>query len=423
MYRQILIQPTDRKYQKILWRFSENEPIKTYELNTVTYGTSPAPFLATQTLVQLANDEKQHFPEACERIKDSFYVDDWLCGHDSVEGASKLQKEVSAVLQSGHMLLRKWASNSETILENIPPEHRAIQSTVDMSKEESIKTLGVCWNPKSDKLHFKIDLSTLTKNSFTKRSLLSDSAKLFDPCGLLSPITINAKIMMQKVWIDGTKWDELIPNDVRNKWTQYKNELPFIEKIEIDRWISTSKASVISLHGFCDSSEAAYAAVIYVVQENESGITSKLVCAKTKVAPIKKISLPRLELCGAVLLSRLIKRIAKNLNVNLDSVYLWTDSSAVVTWLRNHPSKWTTYIANRVSEVQENFNSAIWQHISTKQNPADIASRGAFPSQLINNSLWWHGPEFLCKPKGNWPKSALNPVSSEELEEKRPPIN
>lgn len=419
MYRMIKICPEHRKFQKILWRFSEHEQIKTYELNTVTFGTKPAPYLAIATTFALADAEKEKFPEAAERLKTDFYVDDCMSGSHSVESAIKLQKDFDALLKSGQFLLRKWASNEPMVVQNIPPENRAIKTSFEINMDESIKTLGLVWTPSVDELSFTIEMTSFHKNkSITKRQLLSDASKIFDPCGFLSPITIKAKITMQEVWKSGTDWDCVVPSAIQSEWNAYKNELPLIHQIKIKRWFSTNLESKISLHGFCDSSEKAMACAIYIVQTTNGQTTSILVCSKTKVAPIATQTIPRLELNGAVLLAKLMDRNSRNLKIPKESVYLWTDSSIVLAWLQQHASRWMPYVAARVRTIHELFDKSHWNHVRTHENPADIASRGAFPSELLDNHLWFHGPKWLVCNETEWPKLSITPPSQENLEAK-----
>lgn len=419
MYRQIWVAPQDRKYQKILWRFSENEPVKIYTLNTVTFGTKTAPYLAIESTFKLAELEKDNFPEASKRVKTDFYVDDGLSGGDTPEEAAKLQRELDGLFSSGKMTLRKWASNDVSVLKNVPIENRANNMNFEINKNESIKTLGVYWTPKTDDLHFTIDMSKLSQSDrITKRKLLSDASKIFDPCGILSAITVKAKIMMQEIWKKGTDWDSLVHEEIQSEWNQYKKELPLIESIKLPRWLQTEKNSKIFLHGFCDSSERAYAAVIYLISVTKTKITSQIICAKTRVAPINSESIPRLELCGAEMLAKLMHRVSTNLNVDKQSTYLWTDSSIVLTWLRSHPSRWTTYVGNRVAAIQELYNASFWRHVRTHENPADIASRGVSASQLINNKLWFNGPDWLLLNEKYWPNLEIFVSPKINMEEK-----
>lgn len=420
MYRQIDVAPADRINQKVLYRFSETEPMQTFVLNTITYGTKPAPYMAIQTTFLVADDEATKYPIASKCVKTDMYVDDLLSGAESTSEAIELRHQFSDLFNAGHLSLRKWASNDESVLADIPAEYRALQTPFELHKNDDIKTLGIWWNPKTDKLHFRIDISTLSSAAIiTKRKLLSDGSKIFDPCGILSPVTIKAKILMQEAWKQGIDWDNNLSPEIQAQWNEYRSELHLLEKVEVKRWLSTTKESKLSLHGFCDSSSKAYCAVIYLVQQTSDNFTSHIVCSKTKVAPIQCESIPRLELCGAVMLCELMERVSKNLKISKERIHLWTDSELVLNWLHSHASNWVTYVANRVSKIQKVYNISYWRYVSTHENPSDIGSRGALASQLVDNLLWLHGPKWLLLNSNDWPELEWSVPKNINLEERK----
>ena len=408
MYRQILVTNEDKDFQRIVWRSSPSEPIKDFRLCTVTYGTSSAPYLAIRSLLQLAVDVKSTFPLAAASIEKDFYVDDAMAGEDTYEEAVELQRQLIAALHSSGMELRKWASNSPILLKSIPEEHREKKSTLEINPDQTIKTLGIHWNTDQDHFQFRVNIDAAA-NPVTKRSLLSEASKLFDPLGWLAPSIIPAKIMFQQLWLQGLNWDDPLPPNIATKWEKYHRELPKLQEIRIARWTGECKTSSIEIHGFSDASTLAFAAVVYSRTIDTSGrINITLIAAKTRVAPVKQISIPRLELCGAVLLKRLLSKIKDDLDYNDVPIFAWTDSTIVLGWLRGHPSKWKTFVANRVAEIHNKMNVNQWHHVSSEQNPADCASRGITPADLKEQELWWQGPSWLKKTPDHWPPDHRN---------------
>ncbi|XP_062710194.1 uncharacterized protein LOC134288672 [Aedes albopictus] len=200
MYRQVSMNPADRPLQRILWRLDASEPIQTYELGTVTYGLAPCSFLATRTLLQLVEDEGTPFQKASTAIKKNDYVDDLISGHNSIEEAIELREELDCLLQKGGCRFRKWCSNSLPVLASLPPELRWTQSSLKFDPEESIKTLGIRWEPEADLFRFDDSVTTQNKPP-TKRTILSTIAQLYDPLGLISPVVVQTKILMQNLWL------------------------------------------------------------------------------------------------------------------------------------------------------------------------------------------------------------------------------
>lgn len=406
MYRMILLTSEDQKYHTIIWRKSHTEPLKEYQMTTTTFGTAAAPFLATRTLGQIAQENKDTYPLASEALVNHFYVDDLIGGNHSLNEAVQCKNELFTVLDKHKFSLRKWTSNSYEFLENLPPKMTE-KSLQIFSEDDTSKALGLLWNPQSDQFLFKINWIEAKQTTWTKRQFLAESSKLFDPLGWLAPITINAKILMQEIWLSKIGWDDLIPQEIAEKWTQFRQEFTELENIKIDRWIKFEPGCELSLHGFCDASEKAYSAAIYVRIRNNHEIKTHLIAAKTRVAPVRaKITLPRLELCGAVLVSSLMNVVRKSLNIKTDPIFLWTDSMITLGWLNREPNKWKTFVANRVAEVREN-QLFKWNYVPTDQNPADCASRGLMPLELINHSLWWTGPKWLKEEPNKWPTSEI----------------
>lgn len=419
MFRQVKIRAEDQDYQRILWRFDPKHSIQEYRLNTVTYGTAAAPFLACRTIKQLVLDDGDNFPLASKVLNADIYVDDVTTGASSLEEAKVIKTEVINLLKRGGFELRKWASNVPDLLDDIRPEDCLHGSaSFDDKTVKSLKVLGLKWNSTD---HFTFDVVPCEREC-TKRNILSELARIFDPLGFLSPITFLAKRLIQILWVQGIGWDEPVPENVANQWRTYIEQLPLLKAIQIPRRITVGENVSYQLHGFADSSEAGYGAIVYLraVDENEK-VTVKLVCAKARVSPLKHQSLPRLELCAAVLLADLMQYVKRTFETDIliENIFAWSDSTVVLSWLQSHSSRWKTFVANRVSHIQELLPSSCWYHVSTNENPADICSRGALPKDLINNLLWWAGPAWLLKSSSHWPISVIEDPDQEIVDSEK----
>ncbi|XP_055920468.1 uncharacterized protein LOC129952067 [Eupeodes corollae] len=417
MYRQIWITKGHTDFQRIVWRNSPTEPLKHYRLLTVTYGTASAPFSAVRVLKQLALDSATTYPVASKTLQNDFYVDDVVTGTDNIDDIFALQSELVALLGSAGFNLRKWTTNCQPLLLRLPEDQREL-SPVDFENSTSVKILGLQWCPSRDCFSYKVKLSDST--ACTKRRILSDASRLFDPLGFLAPVIVGVKIIFQELWRRKLAWDDEVPQDLALQWTTIRDELPTLESLSIPRLMVKNKLNW-ELHGFCDASLDAYAASVYCRSISSDGMISvELVAAKSKVAPIKVLSLPRLELSGAVLLTRLINKIKLSLQEPNIKTFAWTDSSIVLHWLSAPPKKWSVFIANRTSEVLSSIHFKQWNHVRTTSNPADLATRGISPSSLASANLWWNGPVWLSKEVDQWPVSNLKEnINKEHLEERK----
>lgn len=293
------------------------------------------------------------------------------------------------------------------------------EKPIRVNDVEIIKTLGIVWEPGADHFRYVWQELPSTKN-VNKRVVLAELSSLFDPLGLVNPVIVKAKIFMQDLWIKKLAWDESLPMHLHNQWVEFRERLSAIRDVKVQRYIMSAKKHVrVEIHGFADASQRAYGCCIYVRSiDEDNGVTLQLWSAKSRVAPLKTKSLPRLELMAAHLLATLIVKTQQNFQIQPDALYLWSDSEIVLGWLRAHPSTWTTFVANRVALIQEATKSAIWRHVPSRQNPADVISRGAYVDELLT-SFWFAGPAFLMKPCDQWPVNKLCSAPEEDEEERR----
>ncbi|XP_065356330.1 uncharacterized protein LOC135950724 [Calliphora vicina] len=416
MYRQILVHPDDRKFQRIIYQKDNNNPIKDYQLKTVTFGVNCAPFLAIRTLHQLAKDSEENYPKAAEILRHETYVDDILSGGHTLEEATESQSQLLQTLKSAGFILKKITANDHLLLTHIPSEDLYDSDLLRFHETSSTKTLGIKWNALTDS--FSYTFSPITHaQGITKRKILSGIATIFDPAGWITPIVIRAKMLMQQLWLEGLQWDDNVSSEILDKWNKLITDLSHIDKINIPRWLQYTPKDIIQIHGFADASKGAYCAAVYLrCQSSSQVVFSNLIVAKSKVAPIQTICLPRLELCGAVLLAKLVKYVTNSMKFGQCDIHLWTDSLIVIGWLSKPPWSWETYVANRTSQIHSSLPNATWRHVRTHDNPADLGTRGCKPIDLSNNLLWWQGPPWLIKPPSEWPKQT--PLHTPEIDKK-----
>ncbi|XP_044171536.1 uncharacterized protein LOC122955864 [Acropora millepora] len=285
------------------------------------------------------------------------------------------------------------------------------------SENAIVKVLGSIWNTDTDQ--FTFDLVDLSHHASllptTKRSLLRISAKICDPLGLLSQFPIQWKVLFQELCIERTDWDEQLKGDHLKKWKTLIIELQTLNRVCIPRSFfdcTSGNLKAAELHCSTDASEKANAASIYVRSIYEGGrIDVKLVASKTKVAPLKKQSIPRLELLGATFLVRLAKTVQNALPQKLKTVF-WVDSITVLCWIKNL-KPWKQYVMSRVQEIRAHTTPDSWRFCPGNQNPADIPSRGMSASELVSEKRWWNGPEFMCKEEKEWPQEDNSQADSE----------
>ncbi|XP_065079562.1 uncharacterized protein LOC135702458 isoform X1 [Ochlerotatus camptorhynchus] len=376
MYRQILIDPSQTQYQRIFWRGSPSEALQVLELLTVTYGTSAASFLAVRSLIQLARDEIANHPEAAEVILYDSYMDDILSGAETVQLAKKLRQDLEKLMLKGGFPVKKWCSNSEEVLDGIPEEDReTLVSIQDSSANQVIKALGLLWDPKKDQFLFRVAVDPVEDSKqVTKRSVLSQIAKIFDPLGLLAPVIVEAKMIMQCLWACSVGWDDPLDGEILHRWEEFQTSLDELSNIEIPRCIVIPEPEAIEVHGLADASQAAYGACLYLrcIRQNGSAV-SHLLCSKSKVAPLRAMTIPRLELSAALLLARLVEKVVPMMKVSSRQVKLWSDSQIVLAWINKPLDRLQVYIRNRVAEINRLTEDYQWNYCD----------------------LWWNGSPFL----------------------------
>ncbi|KRZ41508.1 hypothetical protein T4C_2993 [Trichinella pseudospiralis] len=368
MFLQVGLREEDRDVCRFLWRKDgPGGPIATYRLTRVCFSLACSPYLAMQVVNHHLREKRDCFGT----VVDDIMADDLVVSCDSIEEARDFAHRSSELLASGgfHLANCLW------------------------------KTLGVSWNPQEDELTFRPPELAASQNQETKRDLLRTATSVFDPLGGLTPFTVRAKQMFQSLWQNGMAWDDNLPAEVELQWRVWKLELNELHCIAMPRAyfpFSPTEACRLELHGFGDASEAAYAAVVYLrAVKTPDDVRVSFVTAKSRVAPLKKLSTPRLELMAALLCARLVCYVRKELALNVEACHCWSDSKVALGWINGDANRWKPFVANRVREIQALTPSLWWRYIPTEDNPADLASRGCTVKNLSSSLKWWQGPTWL----------------------------
>lgn len=225
-------------------------------------------------------------------------------------------------------------------------------SVLTIGENENNKTLGIDWNANHDFLQYCVNIKN-DSDIFTKRRILSILCQIYDPLGLINPVIVSGKLFIQELWRLKQSWDEEVPNHVTQAWIKFEQELLHVIYLKIPRLYIFANYSFIKIHGFSDASEKAYGAALYIkCCVPNKGYCVNLLCAKSRVAPLKKVSLPRLELCAAVLLANLAYKVCKSIKIAFTNRYFWTDSTITLAWIKAEPNTWKTFNANRVTEIK-----------------------------------------------------------------------
>ena len=406
MYHRIRIPEADQHVHRFLWRNlqTDREP-DVYVKTVLTFGDKPAPAMAQIALRKTADEAREDFPEAAQVLKDNTYMDD-IC--DSVcteEEARELTKCIDSVLETGGFKVKGWLSNKAN--SNTDQEERKEAAILQGVNEE--KVLGVVWNNHTDMFTLKVKPELLLSQEpamLSKRTILSQVARIYDPIGFASAFLIRAKIGLQELWEKGVGWDEKLPSETQEKWTNLFQEMKSLNGTSFERCLTPPYAvgrPVLCV--FSDASEDAFGSCAYARWQLSSGeYDVRFIAAKSRVAPLKRLTIPRLELQGAVLASRLCKTIVDESRFQFEKVILFLDSKIVLAWIRSEARRFKPFVSVRVGEIQTNTDPSQWKHIPGEMNVADDVSRGIPVRNLVER--WQHGPKFLRLPENEWPQDS-----------------
>ena len=417
MFNSICIEETEQHCHRFLWRdLNPNKEPDTYVITRVNMGDRPAPAISTEAILKTAELMKEKFPRVATLVQESMYVDDIVESVSSISEARLLAKEASTVLMKGGFHIKGWVFNNDASLEG-----------------ENMRVLGIFWDPHTDAMQFQPLLNFSRKvrgqhsepnllpdqvpqaipTKLTKRMVLEQVMRIYDPIGILSPFIVRGKMNLRETWELVSAWDDPLPDHMRAKWISFFKEMTELDGMKYDRCITPAGAQGMPmLVILCDASDKAYGFVAYIRWKLEDGnYFCRLILAKSRIAPIRKLSTPQLELNGAVLAKRGRETIEKEMRLQFEKVIYLTDSETVLCMLKKTSTRFKLYEGVRVGEIQsvsKDMNE--WKWIRGDHNIADWVSRGRRPKDIGPSTSWWIGPEFLYHPEDKWETKPINEV-------------
>ncbi|KAJ8352164.1 hypothetical protein SKAU_G00236400 [Synaphobranchus kaupii] len=385
MYHQVQVPEEDSNLLRFLWwpQGDFSQPLHDYKMVVHLFGATSSPSCANFTLRQTAEDGRgTSSPSTVKTVLNNFYVDDCLTSTSKEQEAITLVKDLITLDRA------KEIKNLSLNRDELPME----------------RALGVDWCIESDSFKFRINVKVMPT---TKRGILSVVSSIYDPLGFLSPFILLAKMIVQELCRLKLTWDEDIPEEIANGWYEWLSDLKQFASFSVKRCIKPEGfGPVVSaqLHHFSDASERGYGVVTYLRVVNRNGqVHCSFLLGKSRVTPLKPVTVPRLELAAAGVAVKMDKLMKKELQMELEESVLWTDSTTVLRYIDNDSTRFKTFVANRVSAIRENTRPAQWKYVNTALNPADHASRGMKADSFMKCQSWIEGPDFLAQRESHWP--------------------
>ncbi|XP_064641922.1 uncharacterized protein LOC135496491 [Lineus longissimus] len=405
MFHQFKVNEEHRNYLRFLWWPNgdvDSEPAE-YRMNVHLFGARSSPGCCSFGLKRIAQDNEQELgTEAADFIRHNFYVDDGLKSITTDEQGITLVQSSQAMCANGGLRLHKIASNSSQVLRSVPENDRSqkdseLPVSINGTGYPIERALGVYWCIEADTFEFRI---TLKDNPLTRRGVLSTIGSIYDPLGIAAPVLLVGKQILQDLCRENADWDTPLEEGLRTRWECWRDELPMLEKIAVSRCHKPKnfgEVKCIELHHLSDASSTGYGQCSYVRMVNaRDEVHCSFVMGKARVAPLKPVTIPRLELTAALVSVKVSAMLQKEMDYMIDSETFWTDSKVVLGYIENEARRFHVFVANRVQEIRDHTDPKQWRHVPGIENVADEASRGLRAEQLANGTAGWlKGPRFL----------------------------
>ncbi|KAI0241411.1 hypothetical protein LSAT2_027953, partial [Lamellibrachia satsuma] len=383
------------------------------------FGAVSSPSCANFALRKTATDnESEYDMKVTSAILKNFYVDDCLKSVRTEDEAIELIRDLSGACAKGGFRLTKWISNKRTVLNSVPEDERA-KEVKDLDFDHTDlplgRALGIQWCVETDTFRFEI---TMKERPLTRRGILSAVSSTYDPLGLISPFVLPAKVILQDICRLRIGWDDPVPEPQLMRCQKWMAELPKLASFAVRRCVKPDDFGEIEsaqLHHFSDASNYGYGTVTYLrLVSRTDNVHCTLLAGKSRVAPVKPITIPRAELTASTVSVRMNKMMTTELEISIHDTVYWTDSMTVLKYIANETTRFHTFVANRVNLIREGSEPSQWRYVDTKSNLVDAASRGLSADGLLDSKRWIDVPEFLWKPETEWPKSPEIRIGDDE---------
>ncbi|KAK0156275.1 hypothetical protein N1851_000422 [Merluccius polli] len=411
MFHQVRLLPPDRALLRFVWRdVSRGEPPAVYEWQVLPFGTTCSPCCATFALQRHVNDHSQPDEDVRMSVERCFYVDNCLQSVPTIAEARHLVDKLRTLLASAGFELRQWASNEPEVIGHLPEDSRSASVELWLAQDKTDtpeSTLGLSWLFHTDVLGYKH--RQVEYGVPTMRNIYKVLASQYDPLGFILPYTTRAKVLVRHLWDKHRGWDDpLLPQELLQQWQAWEDELGVLPQVTLPRPYLPKEVDLCSLHRevhiFCDASEEVYGSVAYLRStDRHGGVHLSFLMARSRVAPKRSHSIPRLELCAALTGAQLAQVLRRELTLSINQTILWSDSTTVLTWLRSESCRFKVFVGTRVAEIQELTDGHVWRYVDSANNPADDVTRGKRLSELVELNRWSQGPCFLLQGPDLWP--------------------
>ena len=425
MFHQVLVDPKDCDSLRFLWWPDGDltKEMKEYRMVKHLFGATSSPSVVNFCLRKTAQLHQEEFDkEVIETVNRDMYVDDMMKSTSTTEKAISLASQLRTLLEKGGFRLTKWYSNDREVMATIPESERA-KSVVNLELEKlpTESALGLKWNIEEDKFVWEVMekmLQRVSQKPVTRRGIVSAVYSFFDPLGFIAPYAMKAKLLLQTLSRKRLGWDDTLEETDKEQWKRWLNDLPKLHQIQVDRCFKPKgfgEVKEVELHLFSDASRQGYAAVAYLrLRDVTNQVHCAFVMGKARLAPIREISIPRLELTAAVISVRLSKVIREELDMTIDRVCYWTDSTSVLKCINNESKRFHTFESNRLTVIRNGSKPSEWRYVNREDNPADDGSKGLKIDTMLKDDRWLKGPKFLWEDESHWPRMIKVPVLEDD---------